>query len=91
MRGRSLERFSLATVLITLPDQLALEAEQAGLLLPEMLEGWLREQLRRQSIDKLFSAMERMALVDDPPFMSAAEIAQEMEMMRREQRRSPLP
>ncbi len=91
MRGGSLERFSLATVLITLPDQLALEAEQAGLLSPEMLEGWLREQLRRQSIDKLFSAMERMAFVDDPPFMPAAEIAQEMEMMRREQRRSPLP
>ena len=36
----------MTTVQITLPDQLAQEAQQAGLLSPELLEKWLREQLR---------------------------------------------
>jgi hypothetical protein len=51
----------MITVEITLPDQLAQEAQQAGLLSPELLEKWLREQLRAQHVGQLFSAMDRMS------------------------------
>jgi hypothetical protein len=76
----------MTTVQITLPDQLAQEAQQAGLLSPEALEKWLREQLRAQRMNKLFSAMDRMAAVDDPAFLSPEEVAEEIAAMRAERR-----
>lgn len=47
----------MTTVLITLPDQLAQEAQQAGLLSQPALEQWLREQLRAKREEELFAAM----------------------------------
>lgn len=72
----------MTTVEITLPDELAQEARQAGLLSPEKLEQWLREQIRTQRIDDLFAAMDAMAKVDEPAEMSPEEIALEMAEMR---------
>jgi hypothetical protein len=46
----------MTTVQITLPDRLAQEAQRAGLLTPELLEKWLRDQLKAQRVDQLFSA-----------------------------------
>jgi hypothetical protein len=60
---------SATKVEITLPDQLAQEAKRAGLLSPELLEKWLREQLKAQRLDQLLSAMDRMAAMDDPAVM----------------------
>jgi post-segregation antitoxin (ccd killing protein) len=54
----------MTTIEITLPDQLAQEAQAAGLLLPELVERWLRHQLKAQQVDQS-SAMDRMATVDD--------------------------
>ncbi len=54
------------TVEITLPDQLALEAREAGLLVPELLEGWLQEQLRAKRLGTLLEAMDRMSAVSEP-------------------------
>jgi hypothetical protein len=65
----------MTTVQILLPDQLAQDAQRAGLLAPELLEKWLREQLKAQHVDQLFSAMDRMSAIDDPPIMSPEEIA----------------
>ena len=76
----------MTTVQITLPDQLARDAEQAGLLSPERFENWLREQLRAQSADRLFSAMDRMSAVGEPAFMSPEEVAEEIAAMRSERR-----
>lgn len=76
----------MTTVQITLPDQLAQEAQQAGLLSPELLEKWLREQLRTQRMDQLFSAMDRMSAVDDPAIMSPEAVAAEIAAMRAERR-----
>ena len=76
----------MTTVQITLPDQLAQEAQQAGLLSPELLEKWLREQLRTQRMDQLFSAMNRMNAVDDPAIMSPEAVATEIATMRAERR-----
>jgi hypothetical protein len=76
----------MTTVQITLPDQLAQEAQRAGLLSPQRLEQWLREQLKAQRIDELFTAMDRMAAVDEPPPMSPEKVAEELAAMRAERR-----
>lgn len=76
----------MTTVQITLPDQLVQQAQQAGLLSPETIEKWLREQLRAQRVDKLFSAMDRMAAVDDPAILSPEAVAEEIAVMRAERR-----
>lgn len=76
----------MTTVQITLPDQLAQEAERAGLLSPAELERWLREQLKIQRINELFAAMDRMVAIDEPAPMSPEEVAQEIAMMRAELR-----
>ena len=69
-----------------MPDQLAQEAQRAGLLSSARLERWLRDQLESQRIDDLFAAMDRMAAVDEPAAMSPEEVAQEIAAMRAERR-----
>ncbi len=76
----------MTTVQINLPDQLAQEAQRAGLLAPARLEQWLREQLRDRRVDGLFSAMDRMAGVPEPASMSPEEVAEEIARMRAERR-----
>lgn len=76
----------MTTVQIKLPDQLAQEAQRAGLLSPDSLERWLREQLKAQRVDQLFSAIDRMSAIDDPPVMSAEAVAQEIATIRLERR-----
>jgi hypothetical protein len=76
----------MTTIQITLPDQLAQEAEQAGLLSPESLEKLLREKLKAQSLDQLFAATDRISAVNDLPCMSPEEIADEIALMRAEKR-----
>jgi len=76
----------MTTVQITLPDQLAQDAERAGLLSSATLEKVLREQLKAKSVDELFAAMDRMAEVEEPDYMSPEEIAEEIKLMRAEKR-----
>jgi hypothetical protein len=76
----------MTTVQINLPDRLAQEAQSAGLLSPELLERWLREQLKAQRVDRLFSAMDRMSAVDDPAILSPEAVAEEIAVMRAERR-----
>jgi len=78
----------MTTVQITLPDQLAQEARQAGLLSPAALEQWLREQLRAKREEELFAAMERMAAVPEPAAMSPEEVAEELRAMRAARRQT---
>ena len=68
----------MTTIQITLPDQLVLEAQNAGLLNASCLEQWLREQLRKQHIDELFSAMDSMNVIDEPDAISPEEMAEEI-------------
>ena len=72
----------MTTVQITLPDQLAQDAQRAGLLSPARLERWLRDQLRVQPIEELFAAMNRMAAIGEPAAMSPEEVAEEIAAMR---------
>ena len=76
----------MTTVQITLPDQLAQEAERAGLLSSDRLERWLRDQLKTQRVDDLFSAMDRMITVDKPTVMSPEDVSREIATMRAERR-----
>jgi hypothetical protein len=76
----------MTTVQITLPDQLAQEAQSAGLLTSATIERMLREQLKVQHVDGLFEAMDRMAAVDVPAALSPEEMAQEIRIMRAERR-----
>ena len=76
----------MTTVQITLPDQLAQEAQRAGLLSSDRLERWLRDQLKMQRVDDLFSAMDRMITVDEPTVMSPEDVSREIATMRAERR-----
>ena len=76
----------MTTVQITLPDQLAQEAQRAGLLTSATIERMLREQLKTQRVDELFEVMDRMAAVDTPATMSPEEVAEEIRVMRAERR-----
>ncbi len=77
---------TLTTVQIALPDQLAQEAQRAGLLAPARLEQLLRAQLKTQRVDALCTAMERMSTEDEPAVMSPEEVAEEIAAMRAERR-----
>ncbi len=76
----------MTTVQITLPDQLAQEAKQAGLLSQPAMEKLLREQLQVQRQDEFFAAMARMEQVTEPRGMSPEEVAEEIRAMRAERR-----
>lgn len=76
----------MTTVQITLPDQLAQEAQNAGLLTSATIERMLREQLKTKHADELFEAMDRMVAIDNPATMSPEEVAEEIRVMRAERR-----
>ena len=76
----------MTTLQITLPDQLAQDAQRAGLRSPARLEQWLRDQLAGKRVDELFAAMDRMAGVNEPVAMSPEDVAQEIATMRAERR-----
>jgi hypothetical protein len=76
----------MTTIEITLPDQLARDAAEAGLLSPDAVEELFRERLKAQRVKELFEAMEIMHAVEDPPYMSPEEVAEEIKAMRAERR-----
>ncbi|MDZ7781666.1 MAG: hypothetical protein U5K56_01505 [Halioglobus sp.] len=84
--GTASRRCAITTLTIDLPDNLAQEARDAGLLNPTAIEAMLRENLRRRGVDELFQAMDRMAAVDSPPIMTPEEVAEEIHKMRAERR-----
>ena len=76
----------MTTVQIDLPDQLAQDAERAGLLSPTALEELLREKLRVQSLQELLRVTDGIAATNDLPYMSPEEVAEEIALMRAEKR-----
>ena len=66
---------------LSLPDGLAKEAQQAGLLAPEELERLVREALRARRADRLSKARERLAAEPLPP-MTSEEIQAEIDAYR---------
>jgi hypothetical protein len=77
----------MTRVEITLPDQLAAEAQRAGLLTPEAIERMVREQLRAERLEKLKLARQALAANPLPP-MTPDEVQAEIDAYRAEQRRA---
>lgn len=73
------------TIELELPDQLAEEARNAGLLSPDAIEAMLREQLRKRHVGELFEMADRLAAVDLPP-MTEEEVQAEVDAVRAERR-----
>lgn len=78
---------TMTTVQIQLPDQLAQEAQRAGLLAPESMERMLREQLRSERIARLKALRQQLTAEAIEP-MTPEEIQAEIEAYRAEQRRA---
>ncbi len=77
----------MTTVHITLPDALAQEAANAGLLAPEKIEHLLRERLRADRVVQMQAA--RTTLAAQPlEQMTPEEISAEINAYRTEQRRA---
>lgn len=73
----------MTMVQINLPDQLAQEAQRAGLLTPTAIERILREYLKMHKTDELFAAMDRMATIDEPT-MTPEQVVDELHALRKE-------
>ncbi len=77
----------MTTVQITLPDQLAQEAQRAGLLTAERIEQILREELRSERVEQFKQARAKLATQPLPP-MTPEEIQAEIDAYRSETRRA---
>lgn len=75
----------MTTLEITLPDNLAKEAQQAGLLSPQAIEQLVREAIRKRALVELSQAMTQMAAMGGPE-MTPDEIQQEIKAARAERR-----
>ena len=75
----------MTTVQITLPDELAQTAANAGLLSAEAMETMLREQLRRRAGEALQSMWHRMPQEELSPEVEQ-EIVEEVRKVRAERR-----
>jgi len=71
----------MTTVTIDLPDELARDAQRAGLLRDEVIARSLRQQLQTRRTDELFAAADRMAAINEPAVMSPEQIAEAMRLM----------
>ncbi|GHU05394.1 hypothetical protein FACS1894158_08050 [Betaproteobacteria bacterium] len=70
---------------LNLPDRLAQDAVQMGLLEPESLQSLLREAVRNRRVTQLAEARRRVAAAGIPP-LSLNEIQAEVEAYRAEHR-----
>jgi hypothetical protein len=77
-------RFFMSEIVLTLPDNLVQEARANGLLKPDFIASMLRAEIRRRRVNKLFSAADRLADLDEP--LTEEEIAAEIAETRREKR-----
>jgi len=76
---------------LSLPDKLASEAQEAGLLTPQAIEQLLREAVRRKAVDKLVQKMDEPADATFPP-MTLEEIQAEVDAVHAQRRkRAPDP
>ena len=74
-------------VTLELPDSLAKEAQQAGLLAPEELERLVREALRAKRVERLSDVRQKLTAEPLPP-MTPEEIQAEIDAYRAQLRRA---
>jgi hypothetical protein len=78
----------MTTVQITLPDALAQEVANAGLLAPEKIERLLRQGLRAERVERMQAIRTQLAADPFEP-MTPDEITAEIKAWRDEQRHAP--
>ena len=76
----------MTTLTIELPDELAAEARNRGLLVPDAVEAMIRERLRASATTELLEAADQLAAAEFPS-VTMAEIQEEVKAVRRERRR----
>jgi Arc/MetJ family transcription regulator len=76
---------SQTTITLDLPDELAREAEAAGLLTPEAVTRLLRAEIGRRKHQRLHELMDALAAGDETP-LSNDEVNAEIEAARAERR-----
>jgi hypothetical protein len=75
----------MANLTITIPDDLARQAESMGLLREETLVSLIRNAVQRGRTDDLFAAADRLAALDVPP-LTADEVQTEIAAARADYR-----
>ena len=75
----------MTNITVSLPDELAQQAQTAGLLRPEALERLLREAMRKNQVDQLFTTMGKLAALE--PALTEAEIDAEIAAARSDRAR----
>lgn len=75
----------MTNITVSLPDELAQQAQSAGLLLPDAIERLLREAMKKRQVDQLFATMDKLAQVK--PALTEAEIDAEIEAARADRAR----
>ncbi len=72
---------------VTLPDSLARDAREAGLLTPKAIGELLRDAMRRRAARAFLANAQRVAKAKVPP-MSEAEIQAEIDAVRKARRQA---
>jgi hypothetical protein len=75
----------MTNITVSLPDDLAQQAQTAGLLRPEAIERLLREAMKKTQVDQLFATMGKLAALE--PALSEAEIDAEIAAARADRAR----
>jgi hypothetical protein len=76
---------SMTNITLTISDEVARQAQSAGLLRSEAMERLLVEAMKKRQIDKLFSTMDKLAAVE--PKLTEEEIDAEITAARAERAR----
>ena len=75
----------MTNITVSLPDDLAQQAQSAGLLRPEALVALLREAMRKRQVDQLFTTMGKLSELK--PALTDAEIDAEIDAARADRAR----
>jgi hypothetical protein len=75
----------MTNITVSLPDELAQQAQSAGLLRPDAIERLLREAMKKRQVDQLFTTMDKLAQVK--PALTEAEIDAEIAAARADRAR----
>ena len=74
----------MSDVVIDLPEALAKEAREAGILKSDYVASMFRREIKRRRINKLFSAADRLAEIETS--VTEADIAEEIDAYRKDNR-----
>ncbi len=75
----------MTKITVSLPDELAQQAQTAGLLRPEFIERLLREAMKKTQGDQLFTTMGKLTALE--PALTESEIDAEIAAARADRAR----